>query len=76
MIRAMPERKRFFVLMCSLKKLVLFDNNYDDDYGRNDDDDGDVDVVAHLLKQLVLPPLTFGLKPVERLPDVVDLVFH
>ena len=68
-------------------------------YGRNDDDDGDVDVVAHLLqqqlvlfddrdeddqqhvvahllKQLVLPPLTFGLKPVERLPDVVDLVFH
>ena len=68
-------------------------------YGRNDDDDGDVDVVAHLLrqlvlfddrdedddqkhddahlfKQLVLPPLTLGLKPVERLPDVVDLVFH
>ena len=31
---------------------------------------------AHLLKQLVLPPLTFGLKSVERLPDVVDLVFH
>ena len=66
-------------------------------YGRNDDDDGDLDVVAHLfqqlvlfhdryedddddvahlLKQLVLPPLTFGLKSVERLPDVVDLVFH
>ena len=31
---------------------------------------------AHLLQQLVLPPLTLGLQPVERLPDVVYLILH
>ena len=47
-------------------------DNHNDHHYHHDDHDHNND----LLQQLILPPLALGLESVQRLSDVVNLIFH